>query len=203
MNGIQMRRFVECLYRATSSCFWITHTDVIEEFEDQSGERRLVRIEHRIDQLDSILVSFTFIFACVYYALLSLPVTWMIAGQITMRHWPAIVILAINSTYRFVLKYQERIASLVDWDHPVGRESRWRMSMAVLIGFLAGVGSGFLADWLIAGGKFTPQGIGFALILGTAEMIWNGKRIGGGAMYDEVEKPEVLEFKSVVEVLDN
>lgn len=168
-----------------------------------TNELRLAKTDYMIEAPDVILVLFMFIFACVYYGLLSLPVTWLMSSQITLKYWPAIIVLAVNSTYRFVLKYQERAASLVDWGEPVGRETKLRWIIAISIGFLAGTGSGVLADWLVSGGQFTTKGLGFAALLGLAEMTWNGKRIGGGVMYDEVEKPEVFVKRSNIIVLED
>ena len=181
----RLRRFETDLYR-----------------DPATNEMRLTKTDYMMEVPDVILVLFMFIFACVYYAVLSVPVTWLLANQITLRQWPAILVLGVNSTYRFVLKYQERAASLVDWGEPVGRESKPRCVTAILIGFLAGAGSGVLADWLTSYGQFTPKGLGFAALLGVAEMVWNGKRIGGGVMYDEVEMPQVVVNKSNIIVLD-
>lgn len=182
----RLRRFETDLYR-----------------DPATNEMRLTKTDYVMEVPDVILVLFMFIVACVYYGLLSLPVTWLITNQITLRQWPAVIILAVNSTYRFVLKYQERAASLVDWGEPVGRESKLRWLIAVLVGFLAGAGSGVLADWLTAQGQFTPKGLGFAVLLGVAEMVWNGKRIGGGIMYDEVEKPDIVVRKTNIIVLED
>lgn len=182
----RLRRFETDLYR-----------------DPATNEMRLTKTDYIMEVPDVILVLFMFFFACVYYGLLSLPVTWLITNQITLRQWPAVIILAVNSTYRFVLKYQERAASLVDWGEPVGRETKLRWVIAVLVGFLAGAGSGVLADWLTAQGQFTPKGLGFAVLLGVAEMVWNGKRIGGGIMYDEVEKPDIVVRKTNIVVLED
>lgn len=182
----RLRRFETDLYR-----------------DPATNEMRLTKTDYVMEVPDVILVLFMFIVACVYYGLLSLPVTWLITNQITLRQWPAVIILAVNSTYRFVLKYQERAASLVDWGEPVGRESKLRWLIAVLVGFLAGAGSGVPADWLTAQGQFTPKGLGFAVLLGVAEMVWNGKRIGGGIMYDEVEKPDIVVRKTNIIVLED
>ncbi|MCA9275247.1 MAG: hypothetical protein KDA29_04400 [Phycisphaerales bacterium] len=195
-------RFIQFVWNKANAPFRLNRFETDLYRDPTSGKLRLIKTDYTLDVPDVILVLFMLIFACMYYGVLSVPVTWLLANQITLRHWPAIIVLAVNSTYRFVLKYQERAASLVDWGEPVGRENRFRWVIAVLVGFLAGTSSGVLADWLIGRGQFTAQGLGFAALLGLAEMVWNGKRIGGGALYDEVETPEVTVSKAEITVLE-
>lgn len=161
-----------------------------------------MKIDHEFVAPDVIMVLMMFAFAVVYYGALSLPVVWLQAGVFTLVHWPAVLILAMNSSFRFVLKYRERAASLLDWTEPVGRERRVVWLLAVLVGLLAGLCSGLLADWLVTTGSPSAQGVIFAGLLGVAEMIWNGKRIGGGGFYDEVERPEVLVRRTKIQVLE-
>lgn len=198
-----MIRFIRYVWNKANAPFRLSRFETELYRDPTSGKLRLIKTDYMMEVPDVILVLFMFIFACVYYAVLSVPVTWLLANQITLRQWPAVIILAVNSTYRFVLKYQERAASLVDWGEPVGRETKLRWLIAVLVGFLAGAGSGVLADWLTAQGQFTSKGLGFAVLLGVAEMVWNGKRIGGGIMYDEVEKPDIVVRKTNIIVLED
>ncbi|MFG0300387.1 MAG: hypothetical protein ACF8K1_12365 [Phycisphaerales bacterium JB047] len=197
-----MMGFVRFVWMLANAPYRLRRVETDLYRDPSSNEMRLTKTDYMMEVPDAFLVLFMFIIACVYYGLLSLPVTWLVSNQITLRQWPAILILGVNSTYRFVLKYQERAASLVDWGDPVGRESKPRWVTAILIGFLAGAGSGVLADWLTSNGQFTPKGLGFAALLGVAEMVWNGKRIGGGVMYDEVEMPQVVVKKSNIIVLE-
>jgi len=194
--------FVRFIWMLANAPFRLRRFETDLYRDPATNEMRLTKTDYMMEVPDVILVLFMFFFACVYYGLLSLPVTWLISNQFTLRQWPAIIILAVNSTYRFVLKYQERAASLVDWGEPVGRETKLRWVIAVLVGFLAGASSGVLADWLTSYGQFTPQGVGLAVLLGVAEMVWNGKRVGGGIMYDEVEKPDIVIRKTNIVVLD-
>jgi len=194
--------FVRFIWVLANAPFRLRRFETDMYRDPATNEMRLTKTDYMMEVPDVILVLFMFFFACVYYGLLSLPVTWLISNQFTLRQWPAIIILAVNSTYRFVLKYQERAASLVDWGEPVGRETKLRWVIAVLVGFLAGASSGVLADWLTSYGQFTPQGVGLAVLLGVAEMVWNGKRVGGGIMYDEVEKPDIVIRKTNIVVLD-
>lgn len=197
-----MTGFVRFIWMLANAPFRLRRFETDLYRDPATNEMRLTKTDYMMEVPDVILVLFMFFFACVYYGLLSLPVTWLISNQFTLRQWPAIIILAVNSTYRFVLKYQERAASLVDWGEPVGRETKLRWVIAVLVGFLAGASSGVLADWLTSYGQFTPQGVGLAVLLGVAEMVWNGKRVGGGIMYDEVEKPDIVIRKTNIVVLD-
>lgn len=196
-----MLRLLGFVWRQANVCFRVCRYETELRRDQESGELSLVKIDYEFVAPDVILVLMMFVFAVVYYGALSLPLIWLQAGVFTVVHWPAFLILATNSSFRFVLKYRERAASLLDWTEPVGRERRGVWLLAVFVGLLAGLGSGLLADWLITKGNFSLYGIVTAGLVGIAEMILSGKRIGGGAMYDEVERPEVVIRRTKIHVV--
>jgi hypothetical protein len=191
-------RIILKVWSVANGFFCLTRREYVHEKDSQTGQGQLVCIEQRINNPDALIVLFFLLFAVVYYGVFSLPLTLMMSGGWTLAHWPALVVLALNSTYRLVLKWHERIGAILEWEHPVGRESNSTRVVAVLIGFTAGFGSGLLADWLVNGGQLTDTGIGIAALVGVAESVWNGKRIGGGKMYDEIESPEIEERRIVI-----
>lgn len=197
-----MLRLIGIVWRNANAYFRVCRYETEVRRDQQSGELTLIKIDYEFVAPDVIMVLMMFVFAVVYYGALSLPVVWLQAGVFTLVHWPAVLILATNSSFRFVLKYRERSASLLDWTEPVGRERRVVWLLAVLVGLLAGLGSGLIADSLVTKGSFSLYGMVTAGMLGIAEMIWNGKRIGGGALYDEVEQPEVVVRRTKIHVLE-
>jgi len=189
---------IRILWLIANRMFCLSRREFSREFDPGTGRSQLVRIEQRIYAPNAFIVSCFVLFAVVYYGVLSLPLTFVLSGRWTLAHWPALIVLALNSTYRFILKFHERLATKLDWDQPVGRESPSTRATAVAIGFAAGFSSGSLADWLVAGGQFTDLGLGMALLVGIAEAVMNGQKIGGGAMYDEIGSPVIEEYRKVV-----
>ena len=192
-----MAHFMSRFWSTMNNPFWLTRREYSQEV-DLNGNPYLVRIERTVLEPGFLYAVFMFLIACLYYFILSIPVIHFTAQKFTIVHWPSVLILAGNSTYRFVLKYHERLALVLEWNDEVGRESSLRKAWTMFVGFVAGISSGLLADWLISGGQFTPMGISLSCMLGVAEMVWNGKRLAGGAAYDHIEVPQVHEVRTVV-----
>lgn len=193
-----MAPVVSKLWCFVSAPFWLTRREFVQEIDPQSDSSCVVCVKRSVLEPGVLHAAFMFLFGCMYYFVLSVPVTYITAQKFTMVYWPSVLILAANSTFRFTLKYHERLAMILDWNEAVGRESYLRRAGIIFVGLAAGLSAGLSADWLISGSQFTPAGVGFACVLGVAEMIWNGKRIGGGAAYDHIELPQVHEVRTIV-----
>jgi hypothetical protein len=179
-----LNRLIAEIWSAINSPFWLTHTEVVREGD------RVFRIEYIARAPGAPAALLQFGFSAVYYTVLGIPVTAMLNQGFTLSHWPAMLVLAANSTLRFIVKYHERISQHIDWPYPVGRESRLVLGVMVLIGAFAGFCAGLWADHLVFGG-LTNQGLGFAFLLAFVEGMWNARRVGGGRAYGSIEPPPV------------
>lgn len=185
-----MKSILTQLWSIANQPFWLTRREFDWRRDEPSGRATLIRIDHTVRQPDIPQAFGMFVFSYMYYFILGMPLILLMNHSLAIAHWPAVLVLAANCTLRFTVKYHERIAPMVGWPIPVGRESRSVLRIMILVGFTAGVSSGLWGEHLVAK-QITPQGVALALLLGMAEAFWNSKRVGGGRAYDQIERPEI------------